>query len=48
MPPRRPPRELAIQKMVMSTAVWLWLKPLSSSHMDANESADHGNEPLTP
>lgn len=40
--------EVATAKVVVKMAVSSWLNPMSSSHMDKNDSADHGNEPLTP
>ena len=48
LPPRRPPMEVATAKIVVKMAVSSWLNPMSSSHMDMKDSADHGNEPLTP
>uniref|UniRef100_J3MX06 Uncharacterized protein n=1 Tax=Oryza brachyantha TaxID=4533 RepID=J3MX06_ORYBR len=48
LPPRSPPSDVATEKTVVNTAVSSWLNPMSSSHMDMNDSADHGNDPLTP
>lgn len=39
-PPKRPPREPAITKRVMRNAVVSWEKPMSSSHIGANDKAD--------
>lgn len=48
LPPNRPPIEVAIIKRVHSSAVVLWEKPISSNQREANDKADHGNEPETP
>lgn len=40
--------EVATAKIVVNTAVSSWVNPMSSSHMDKKDSADQGNEPLTP
>lgn len=47
-PPKSPPSEPATTNIPIKNAVFSWEKPVSSSHMGANDKADQGNEPVTP
>jgi len=48
LPPNNPPIELATTNRAMRKAVLLWVKPVSSNHIGANDKADQGKEPVTP
>lgn len=48
LPPNSPPSELPITNKAIRKADFPWEKPVSSSHMGANDNADQGNEPVTP
>ncbi|KAG6547328.1 hypothetical protein Mapa_011265 [Marchantia paleacea] len=46
-PPKRPPIDPATMKNAMMVAVLPCEKPMSSSHIGANENVDHANAPTT-